>query len=68
MLVEVMLGLGKMLVKWTAVVVCHIMTVGVNPQVGWMFTFPYILGFGTENAMAQIYTVFAFTVEAVKDI
>ena len=67
MLVEVVSRLGKMLVEWTAVVARHIVAMGVNPKVGWRFTFPYILGFVAKNAVAQVDAIFAFAVKAMED-
>ena len=67
MLVEVVPRLDKVLVEWTAVVARHVVAMGVNPKMGWRFTFPYVLGFVAMNAVAQVDAIFAFTVEAMED-
>ena len=43
------------------------MTVGGDPQMGWRFTFPYILGFVAKNAVAQVDAIFAFAVKAMEN-
>ena len=67
MLVEIMPWLGEVLVEWTAVLTCDVMSMGVYTQVSWGLTLPDVLGLIAEDTVAQVYTIFAFAFEVVED-